>query len=142
MDMDDRETERLLAEYEGYKAQADALRESMALIEDSIARISVALEALEAASSMDQSNEILLPIGPDSFLKARIIDREHAFVGIGAGSVVKKPLSQAVADLEKRKSDLEERRKEMGESLQKVALAAQELAPRLRELVERSRKEG
>jgi prefoldin alpha subunit len=142
MSADKEETQRMLLEYESYKNQIAMLQENIALLENSIIQITAAISALETASSMDEGNEILLPVGSESFLQAKITDKKNAIVGIGAGVVVKRSVSDAIKELDERKKDLEKVREERDKALEKAVQAAQAIAPKLQDIIEKTQKEG
>ncbi len=139
---DTEETGKIIAEYEQYKNQIEALQETIAFIDAHLLQIDSTLKALEVAGSAEGDKEILLPIGSDSFIRAKITDRKNAIVGIGSGVAVKKSFKEAIAALNSRKKDLEESRKQRYESLEKLLTAAQEITPKLQEIVRQAQKEG
>jgi len=138
----DEKLRELALEYEHYKTQIEALQDSLSLIDTSILQIESTIEALSAASSLEEGREILLPVGSDSFLSAQLRDTEKAIVGIGAGYAVKKSIGDAIAELRERKGELERMREDRAKALEKVLTAAQEVAPRLQEELARLQKEG
>lgn len=134
--------ERLLSEYEYYKGQIESLQENINMIDASIMQIEATIEALKGLSDLKDDNEILLPIGSDSFVKARILDREAAIVGIGADVAVKKSIADSIQELVDRRKDMDKLRKERAEILEKALASAQAMAPRLQELMAKSGQEG
>ncbi|MFQ5800349.1 MAG: prefoldin subunit alpha [Candidatus Hydrothermarchaeales archaeon] len=142
MSEDKENTEKTLIEYEYLRGQVEALQEGIALIDASILQIDTTIWALNGAGSLDKDNVILLPVGSESFLSARITDTKNAIVGIGADVAVKKTIKEAITDLEGRKKDLENLRKERTEALEKAAKIAQDLAPKLQEILAKAQKEG
>ena len=142
MSEDKEKAEKLLVEYEYYKGQAEALQEGIALLDASIMQIDATIITLGETGSLEKKNEILLPVGSDSFLRATITDTKNAVVGIGAGVAVKKTIKEAAQELEERKKELEKIKVERAEALEKTVAILQEAAPRLQEAISKAEKEG
>ncbi len=134
--------EKTLTEYEYYKGHIEALQESVGMIDASIAQLESTIESLNGASALKEGNEILIPVGSESFLSASIIDTETAIVGIGAGVAVRTGIKEAVVELGNRKNELEGVRKERLEALENVMAAAQKMAPKIQEMMSRAEKRG
>jgi prefoldin alpha subunit len=133
---EDRENaERMMMEYEQYKGQIEALQEGINLIDASLIQMEATISALKNASTLTGDNEILLPVGTDSFLSAKVVDTKNAIVGIGADVAVKKSIKEAIADVEVRKTALEKNREERAAEFEKVVKAAQEMAPKIQDIV-------
>ncbi len=80
--------ESMVAEYEYLKGQIEALQEGINLIDASIMQIDTTILSLNGVSLLKKDNEILLPVGSDSFLSATITDTKNAIVGIGAAMAI------------------------------------------------------
>ncbi|MEE9594983.1 MAG: prefoldin subunit alpha [Candidatus Hydrothermarchaeales archaeon] len=134
--------ESILAEYEGLRAQTEVLRESLNLINSSLGELNVVRDSLGKIGEMSEDNEILVPMGADSFTKATITDRERVIVGIGSNVAVGKSISEALEDLEKRVKDLEKLRGERTSDLQQSAKKMEELSPTVQAILAKMTKEG
>ncbi len=140
---EDRENaERMMMEYEQYKGQMEALQEGINLIDASLIQMEATISALKNASTLTGDNEILLPVGTDSFLSAKVVDTKNAIVGIGADVAVKKSIKEAIADVEARKIALEKNREERAAEFEKVVKAAQEMAPKIQDIVAKAQSGG
>jgi prefoldin alpha subunit len=142
MSTDKEEAAKLMSEYEYYKGQIEVLQEGIGLIDSSIFQLETTMQSLTGVGSLGEDNEILLPVGSDSFLRARITDTKNAIVGIGADVAATRSLKQALAELEGRKNELEKIRKERVEALEKTVEIAQKMAPKLQEMISKSEVEG
>jgi prefoldin alpha subunit len=136
------DAEKLLFQYEQHKAQIEALQEGINFIDSSLIQMDATIETLNGAGAMGKKNEVLLPVGADSFLSANITDTKYAIVGIGGGVAVKKTIKEAVVEIEERKIELEKIREERAKTLEKIIRAAQEMAPRVQELMSKTQEEG
>jgi prefoldin alpha subunit len=140
---EDRENaERMMMQYEQYKGQIEALQEGINLIDASMIQMETTITALKEASALNIDNEILLPVGTDSFLSAKVVDTKNAIVGIGADVAVKKSIEDVIAEVEARKAELEKVRTERAVEFEKVVNAAQEMAPKIQEIVAKAQSGG
>ncbi len=87
------DAEKIIAEYEYFRAQADAYRQNVEMIDANLAELRMVKESLEQVRNLKQENEILVPLGAESFARAKIIDTEKVIVGIGAEVAVKKTVA-------------------------------------------------
>jgi prefoldin alpha subunit len=142
MTEDKENADRMMMEYEQYKGQIEALQEGINLIDASLMQLETTIVALKSTSTLSDENEILLPVGADSFLSATVVDTKNAIVGIGADVAVKKSIKEAIADVEARKVELEKVRKERAIEFEKVVKAAQEMAPKIQEIVAKAQSGG
>ncbi|MEE9612389.1 MAG: prefoldin subunit alpha, partial [Desulfatiglandales bacterium] len=86
------DAESLMAEYEGLRGQTEILKESLDMINSNLTELSVVRESLSKLGEMPADNEILVPMGGDSFTKAKITDKEKVIVGIGSNVAVGKSI--------------------------------------------------
>jgi prefoldin alpha subunit len=82
---------------------------------------------LEGIQNLKPGDEILVPIGASSFIRARIDDTEKVIVGVGADVSVDRASEDAVQNLEERISLTQERIKENQENYMKVTAKLEEL---------------
>lgn len=129
------EVEKTLNEYEYYRAQTEALKRNMDLINTSLAELEIVGKSLDEIKKLGKQNEILIPIGGDSFVKASIVDTERILINLGAGVVAKKDISNAKGDFEQRIKELEQVRGELAERWRAVSSKLEELAPKVQEII-------
>ena len=134
--------QKILYEYEQNKAQIEALQEGVGLLSSSIIQMETTIEALKSTNDLENDNEILLPLGSDSFLRGKITDTKTAIVGIGADVAVKKTISEAIKDIESRKDELMKVRDARVKSLEHLIKSTEEMAPQIQELMAATQKEG
>jgi prefoldin alpha subunit len=134
--------EKILGEYELYRTQAEIYKQNLELINANILDLSVVKESLDQIKDLEKENEVLVPIGGGSFIKAKIIDLEKVVVGLGAEVAVKKTIPDAKVDIEKRIEELEKVRGEHTERLQFVLGKIEELTPKVQEILAKAQKEG
>jgi prefoldin alpha subunit len=92
---------------------------------------------LEGLKNLKKKDEILVPIGASSFIRARIDDTETVIVGIGANISVDRSTDDAVENLGERIALTETKIKENQENYMKVAEKLEELNFQARKLIEK-----
>jgi len=127
--------ERLAYEYQLLQAQAQVLSQNLELLTLGRNEFMAVRETLEKLRDMDEEKpEVLLPLGAGSFLKARVEDREHAIVSVGAGYAIEKGIDDAIAYLEERIREHDETIAQTQEALRRLEGQLGELAGKAREL--------
>ncbi len=92
---------------------------------------------LEGIMQLKKGDEILVPIGGSSFIKARIDDTEKVIVGIGANVSVDRTAEEASRNVEERINLIQSRIKENEEKYVSVAGKLEELSAEARELLDK-----
>lgn len=136
------DAEKIVAEYEYFRAQADAYKQNIDMINSHLAELSMVKDSLEQVGSLAQENEILVPLGAESFVRAKVVDTQNVIIGIGAEVAVKKTIAQAKQDVENRAKELEKVRAEHAEKLQLITRRLEELAPVVQQILAQVQKEG
>ena len=90
---------------------------------------------IEGLKTLKKGDEILVPVGASSFIRARIDDTEKVIVGIGADVSVDRTIEEAAKNLEERISSTEERIRENQENYMKVAARIEELTAEVRKIL-------
>ena len=115
------ELQGLLHQIEAGKKQLEVLSGQSQNIQAVVGELNSTIKALEALEDAGEDNEILLPLGSDTFVKARLTDKERILVGVGAGVSLEKANSDAVKTLESRREELSARLKQVQESYGKIS---------------------
>ncbi|MFQ5887246.1 MAG: prefoldin subunit alpha [Candidatus Hydrothermarchaeales archaeon] len=131
-----------LQEFELYKAQIKTLTENLELIEVSINELQNVNEGLKALKDAKKGSEILVPMGADSFVNAKVTDTKNVIIGLGAGVATKKSVDEAMSDIEGRIKELEDIKKKSTDKLQFYTKKFEEIAPHVQEIIEDIQKEG
>ncbi|MFQ5816246.1 MAG: prefoldin subunit alpha [Candidatus Hydrothermarchaeaceae archaeon] len=133
---------RTLEEFELFKAQIEALKQNLELIDISINELQKVSEGLGVIGSTKDGSEVLVPMGADSFINAKVTDTQNVIIGLGAGVATKKSIAEAKSDIKKRIKGLEEIRNDTKEKLQAALKKFDELTPRVQEIISKIQKEG
>lgn len=113
--MNEREIQQSLVNLELQRAQLDTLTEQLQLIQMSMEENMRAKETLASFKDTPPDSEILVPVGGNSFVFAKVGSNSKAIVGIGSGVSVEKPIEEAVKTIEARVEELVETYTKLGE---------------------------
>jgi prefoldin alpha subunit len=137
------EAEEILKEYELCRNQLETFQQNLNLIDKSLQELKMVGKSLDEIKGTKKGSEIFVPIGIDSFLKAKITDSQNVVVGIGAGVAVKKTIDEAKSDTEKRIAELEKVKANNTSNLESVISKLRELEPSVQSIVAKTgKKEG
>lgn len=126
--MDEKEIRQGLAALELLKAQIEGLEQQQALMRAGIEEHVRTMDSMKAVKEKKEGDEILVPIGADSFLFARIQDPSKALTGIGSGIVVESGMDSSIESLEKKIDELREAEKKVLEHTAQLEQKAVELS--------------
>ena len=101
------ELRRLSVEMRYLEQTADTLQQRIGMVNAAITDLTYASMTLEGIETEKENTEMLVPIGGNSYVKAKIADTTKIIVGIGAGVSVEKTLADAKATLKERLEELE-----------------------------------
>ena len=121
--------EKVLADYEMLRSQAEALQQNLDLINQHIAEFRLTLSTLEEIEKLEDGNEILVPMGSGSFTKAEIKDTGSVILSLGAEVAARKSIDEARKDLQARVEELEKVREEHSSRLGEIMKNLEAIAP-------------
>jgi len=134
--------EKIILEYEQYRNQAETTKKAIELIDTNIAELKLTRNGLKEIEKLSIGNEILVPIGSGSFLRAEIKDNAKVIVSIGSEAFAEKSIPQAIEDLEARAKELEKAREEQLKILNFIASKLEELTPKVQEIISKLQSEA
>ena len=100
--MNEQELRQAMSALEVYRLQLQSIAENMQLIQISIEEMTRARETLAQYKDAGEGSEILVPVGGNSFVFAKVASSDKAVVGIGTGISVEKDMGEAVQTMEER----------------------------------------
>lgn len=136
------EHEQILKEYELSRSQLELYQQNLELIDGRLSELRMIDNALDEIKDTNKNNEMLVPIGGDTFIKASIIDPENVIVGVGASVAVKKTIGDAKEDIEDKIAELEKVRADHTSNLEKLISRLRELEPSVQSIVSQATKKG
>jgi prefoldin alpha subunit len=114
------EIRRLLAAYQQYQAQSEAIAQQLGLTQMTIQGLDRAILAIDDLDSAADGQEMLVPIGSGSFVFAKLASKERVVLNVGAGVSIEKPAAEARESLKVRKAEVAEASKKLSEMLNKI----------------------
>ncbi|MGA1793480.1 MAG: prefoldin subunit alpha [Thermoplasmatota archaeon] len=133
--------EQGIAQMDHLKAQIESLslqRESLASVVNDHERSIKVLEAMKAGSS----EEFLLPLGGQVYVKARISDREKCIVDQGVGILIDRTVTQAIEQVKERKERIKAAITSLDRTVQELMARYQDVTSRTQELYDQQMRSG
>lgn len=106
-DQAEEELRRLSVEMRYLEQTAETLQQRISMVNAAIADLSYANLTLDGIEKEKENTELLVPIGGNSYVKAKLADTDKVIVGMGAGVSVEKTLADAKVILKERLEELE-----------------------------------
>ncbi len=97
----------LIARIQVNQQRMDALQQQANLIQLSLNDLDNALKALAAIEGKGEGQEMLVPIGADSYVHAKLTDTDKVIIGLGAGVSAEKGLADSKSIIQGRRGELE-----------------------------------
>ncbi|MEM1589073.1 MAG: prefoldin subunit alpha [Candidatus Bathyarchaeia archaeon] len=135
------ELRRLSVEMRILEQTAEALEARINMVNAVLTDLTYANMTLEGLEKQKENAELLIPIGGNTYIKARLETPDKVTVGIGAGVSVEKTLQDAKEIIKKRLEDLEKSRVSLQQQLSQVIDRINENRERFEELATMLRKE-
>ena len=118
------ELQQSLMYLEYIKEQITNLGEQLEVLELAIKEHNQAIETLSDFENLDNKSEILVPIGADSLVFAKVADASKVILNIGAGLAKEEKLKSAVKTLQSRITKIEESRGKIQETMTNLSQQA------------------
>jgi len=138
------ETERLqsiLGELRDHDATVEVLRRQISLLASSISELSMTVEAIKTIKGLKPGTEILVPLGSDSFVTAKLALTEKVITGLGAEVAAQRSATDAIVVLQDRRAELEQALSRTREELGKLSERIETLRPEAEQLLEKVKRE-
>lgn len=133
--------QRILGELSNYQATAEALRQHLSLLAASLSELSMTLEAIKTVKGLKPGTDILVPMGSDSFITAKLGTTEKVITGLGADVAAERSATDAIVVLQDRRAELEQALGKAREELGKLDERIEALRPEAERILEKARKE-
>lgn len=134
------ELRKLSIEIRILEETAEAIQARINMINAVITDLNYASMTLEGLEKEKENAELLIPIGGNSYIKAKLENPDKVTVGIGAGVSVEKTLQEAKEIVKKRLEELEKSRISLQQQLSQVVNRISEDRERFEGLVATLRK--
>jgi prefoldin alpha subunit len=115
------ELRKLSVELRLLEQTAEAVQSRINMVNAVTTDLTYAGMTLEGLEKEKENSELLVPIGGNSYIKARLENPDKLIVGMGAGISVEKTLQEAKEIIKKRLENLEKTRVSLQQQLAQVA---------------------
>ncbi|MDR2865877.1 MAG: prefoldin subunit alpha [Methanomassiliicoccaceae archaeon] len=126
--MNDDELRQALYALDVYKAQLDGFAQQAQILQMSLEEAVRARETLKALLDAKEGEELLIPIGAQSFVYARAAGINKAIIGIGNRVSVEKELSDAATYMDGSVKEITEVLKKTGDSITEMDAHAKNIS--------------
>jgi prefoldin alpha subunit len=131
--------ERLREDYatlEAAKAQLEGLAKQQQLIQLAVEEHVRARETIKQMNARGPGEEMLVPIGADSYIHARVSDDRGAVIGVGTGVSIKRTPEEAEKILDSKIDELSRAFKSITDRAAQTEAAVQELSQKVQAQIE------
>jgi len=115
------ELRRLSVELRFLEQTAEAIQSRINMVNAVITDLTYASMTLEGLEKEKENSELLVPIGANSYIKARLENPDRIIVGMAAGVSVEKTSQEAKEIIKKRLENLEKTRMSLQQQFAQVA---------------------
>ncbi|MBA7594109.1 Prefoldin subunit alpha [subsurface metagenome] len=133
--------QRILGELSNHQATAEALRQHLSLLAASLSELSMTLETIKTVKGLKPGTDILVPMGSDSFVTAKLATTEKVITGLGADVAAERSSEDALTVLDARRTELEQALGQAREELGKLEERMEALRPEAERILEKAKKE-
>ena len=127
--------QRLFSEMNDNQAVVDLLRQQISALAGSLSEISMTVGAIKAMKDIKPDTEILVPIGCDSFIAAKLSSAEKVLTGLGADAMAEKSAEDTVKALESRAAEVEKAIEQTQAELDKLEERIEAIRPEAERLM-------
>ena len=124
------------------KAQMEGLSKQQQLIQLAVEEHVRARETVKSLLKGSPGDEILIPIGADSFVHAKVSDNRNAVIGIGSGVTVRRSPEEAEKFLDEKIDELSRAFKAIVDRAAQTEALIQELSEKVQSQVDALRSAG
>jgi prefoldin alpha subunit len=105
-DKAEEELRKLSVEMRYLEQTAETLQQRISMVNAAISDLTYASMTLEGIEKEKENVELLVPIGGNAYVKAKLADTNTVIVGMGAGVSIEKTLAEAKVTLKERLDEL------------------------------------
>lgn len=134
--------ERTLGKLNEYQLTADALRQQLSLLTASLSELSMSLEVIRTIKELKPGAEILVPLGSDSFIAAKLATTDKVITGLGADVAAERSVEDGLVVLEDRRMEVERALGQAREELGRLNEKIEAIRPEAERILARLRGEG
>ncbi len=129
--------QRILNQLSGYQAAIDALQQQISILAASLTELSMTVGAIKSLKELKPDTEILVPIGSDSFITAKLALSDKVITGLGADVSAERKADDAIQVLEARGKEIEGAIERTREELERLEERIETLRPEAERIIEK-----
>jgi len=126
--MNEQELRQALSALEVYKAQLESILEQQQLVQVSVEEYGRAKATLTDYKNAAEGDEVLMPIGGSSFVRAKVVNGNKVLIGVGSGITVEKDVGDAMQVIDTRMQEMLDAMKKLNESRQVIEMKSNQLS--------------
>ena len=127
-----------LIEY--YKQQLESIDLQLQYLQSTLMEYQRAKMTVEQLSSVDANSEVLIPVGAGTFINGSLKNASNVLIGVGAGIVIEKPVTEALGKRDERIKRIQENLEKMASLGQKIQDDAEELSQKTQQMMEEAQR--
>jgi prefoldin alpha subunit len=115
------------------KEQIATLKEQLEILELAVKEHNQAVDTLKDFKNLKKDNEILIPIGADSLVFAKILDTSKVIINVGAGIAMEDTIETAIEKLSSRIEKIDMNKNKIGATINNLQDQAIQLSSSIEE---------
>lgn len=127
-------------EFNIYRKQAESMLQELTLLSQTAESLKVTQNTLDNIKKLNNDSEILVPLGGNSFAKAKLSNPKNVLIGVGADVVMEKSIADANAILGNQSTEVEKAKAKMESQLKELDKHMTELEPEIEMLAGKMKK--
>jgi len=135
--MNEQELRQALGAMEVYKAQLEGILEQQQLVQMSLEELARGKATVSEFMKAEEGDEVLVPVGGGSFVRAKANDSKKVLVNVGSGITIEKTAEEALQLMDLRAQEMMDAMKKLGESRQVIEMKSEQLSQMLQAEYER-----
>ncbi|MFX1294260.1 MAG: prefoldin subunit alpha [Promethearchaeota archaeon] len=124
----------LLTTSKEYESQAEQIQIQIDYLNQSIAATQIEGETIESLKNLQNGQEILLPLGNLTFIKAKLLDSSKVLINVGASVVLEKSIDHAKEQLDQHLENLSKSQMQLRQALQQIMQEIQKIRSEVEKL--------
>jgi len=136
----DEQLQNYMVLIEQYREQINQLEQQSSYIQAAIMDYSKAKITLENINGKDKNNEILVPIGGNTFIHAKTTDTSTVLYNIGAGVVTEKKVEDAIKKIDEKIEELQRSQEKTSEMIENIENQANEVTEKAQKIINQEKK--
>ena len=140
--MNEQELRQAMSTLEVFRAQLESIAENQQLIQLSLEELGRARETLSQYQKATEGSELLVPVGGNSFVFAKVASNTKAIVGIGTGVSVEKTMEDAIQTMDDRAKELVDTMKKLTDRRMTIEEQANQLSQAVQQEIQTIQQRG